>query len=222
MAESSGGVGALDGRVLHGDQLVQPAAVEAAVGDEGELVAHSCHPAAQGVGGAHGRCRGVVEFVGEARGQGAERNQSLAFGEDGVGGAGAEEEAFEQMEGHGEPRADGLGELVRGQDEQLDIGDGSQCVGVGLVHPVPEIGLRGAGVDAALVRAADFDVVAVKAAQDGHRAAEQYEEAGRGLAFGVHRRSALPGLDPAALGEPVQLRAVEGFEEEQRRAARRG
>ena len=91
--------------------------VNLAVGQHRELVPHVADALAQ-VG--HRACGGrgrIVELVGQARGDGAERQQLLALPDDLGLSASADEVTLEQMDGHGELRIHEIGELVGVQHE---------------------------------------------------------------------------------------------------------
>ena len=116
----------------------------------------------------------------------------------------AEEQALEQVHRHREPLAHQLRRSRRRRARRTATAVSARidCV-VGLRHPVAEVGLPRAGVDAALVGAADLDVVAADPARQRDRALEQHVEA---ASPGSPSRKTTPGLvqlDAAALAQPA-------------------
>jgi hypothetical protein len=184
-------------------------------------VAHAGHPVAQHRRGPDGGGGRVVELVREPGGQRAECQQPLPLADDRLDAAHRDEEPLEQMHRHREPAAHRGGEQVGGQHEELDVGEGPQRVAVHLGHLVADVGLGSPGVHPALVGAADLHLVAVHLPGHRHRAGQQHVEARRVVALGVDLAGRL-GLDPAVLGQPVQLLVVERLEEEQRLQVARG
>ncbi len=137
-------------RCLQFDQRFQLGLVVLAAGDHLELAAHPGDPLAQAGGGADRGGGRVVELVGQAGGQRAERQQPLALVDRLLGPLAAEEQPFEQVDRHREPLVHDLGEAVRAEHEEPGpLGDPHRVV-VQLRHPVTEVGHERAAVHAAL------------------------------------------------------------------------
>ena len=77
--------------------------VERAGCDRGQLVAHPGHPVPERRGGPDRRRRRVVELVGKTGGQGTQREEPFPLPDRLLGVLDAEEQALEQVHGHGEP-----------------------------------------------------------------------------------------------------------------------
>ena len=90
--------------VLDADQHPQCLGGELAVGQHRQLVAHLADGLAQVGDGAGGGRGGVVELVGQAGGDGAERQQLLALADDLALPPAADLVSLEQMDGHRELR----------------------------------------------------------------------------------------------------------------------
>ena len=174
-------------------------------------------PVAQrGVGADRGRRR-VVQLVGEARGERAEGQQLLALADDLLGVAHAEEQALEQVDGHREPVAHGVAEVLAADHEQPRVADAPHRGGVGLRSR------RRPGSSASRRRRPRrWSVRTVSTSSGPTRRliamvpdSSTIDQLGR-LALVEDRGAGRHLGDPAALGEPAQLLVGERLEQEQR------
>jgi hypothetical protein len=110
----------------------------------------------------------IVQLVSQPGRKRAEGEQPFPLSDGLLHVLDAEEQPFEHVQRHGEPLAHHRCELLRVQDEEPRGYDGAHRVVVNLRHPVTEIGLPGAGVDADLVGAVRLYVVTANEPRKRH------------------------------------------------------
>ncbi len=108
-----------------------------------------------------------------------------------------------------------LGEVAGVEDEEARRQRDAYRVHVDLRHRLAEVGVPGAGVDAALAGAADLDVVGTHPPRGRDLAVEQDVQAGSGITL-AEEPARLGVDDLAVLAQPLQLGILELLEEEER------
>ena len=180
-----------------------------------QLAAHRRDPLAQRHRRADGGGGRVVQLVGQAGRQRAEREQPLALADRLARPLAAEPEPLEQVRRHREPLGHDLREAVRAEHEELRRLGHPDRVLVHLRHPVPQVGRVGAGVDAALAGPADLDVVRADPPRGDQGALDEDVEAvGRGAL--VEQDAGLDQLHVPLLAEPPELLLGQLLEQEER------
>ena len=186
-----------------------------------ELAPHRRDPLAQRHRRPDGGRGRVVELVGQAGRERAEREQPLALADRLAGPLAAEPEPLEQVRRHREPLGHDLREAGRAEHEELRRLGHPDRVLVHLRDPVAQVGGVGAGVDAALAGPADLDVVRADPPRGDQGALDEHVEAvGRGALGEQHA-----GLDPLhvpLLAQPPELLLGQLLEQEQRPELVRG
>ena len=207
--------GLLDELVLGEDELLELGAVHRPVGDHRQLVPHAGDAVAQVVRGAPGGRGRVVQLVGEAGGELAQREQPLPLADHRRGVLLPQEQPLQQVHRHRVPGAEHPLELAGPQREEGRVGGGADGGAVELVGLVADVELHGSDVRAAEVGAVDLHLLGADPPRHHDRAGQQHVEALGGVALGDQLVPGRHGDDVAVLADPGQLLVVEVLEEEQ-------
>ena len=207
--------GLLDELVLGQDELLELGAIQRAVGDHRELVAHVRDAVAQVVRRPPGGGRRVVELVGEPGRELAQREQPFPLADHRRHVALAQEQPLQQVHGHRVPGAEHVAELARPHREERRVRRGAHGGDVDLLGLIAQVELHRTDVGAAVVGAVDLHLLGADLARHDQRALQKHVEA---LRAGCPRRPGPAGGhvdDVRVLAHPAQLGVVEVLEEEQ-------
>ena len=182
--------------------------------DGGQCVAHVGQPVPQRRGRPNRRSRRIVQLMGEARREGAERKEALSLLKDLLRALRAEEQTLKEMERHREPIPHQLRELLGPEHEESRPHVRAQRVVVHLPDPVTEVRLKRSGVHAAGIGAVDLDIVGADSAEQRDRTFQEDVERGGRLTF-AEDPAGLDLLDVPFSTQPAQLFFIQFLEQEE-------